>query len=287
MGFLYIILSVCCSLSIAQLLKIGEKREYNVLNILITNYAVAFIISFVSADERTTGKLQTAISDPWLLFLVAVLGLVFIGNMIIYSRSIHKVGMGISIAAMRTSLVFPIALSIFVYGEYLESFKYAGIILAFIGLYLMLPAVKWKKIRSYVILLLPMGIFLFTGIADSGLKIFEQAYSDTVSEDLFLSGIFLVSFLLGLIYRISKKEGGIMPAEIYLGIMVGIVNLYSSIFLLYALKELPGALVFPLVNVSLVVAGTIIGIWVWKDRVSKRQLAGLLLSIITIIILIQ
>ncbi|MFN1833856.1 hypothetical protein AB2B38_001235 [Balneola sp. MJW-20] len=287
MGYLFIAASVFCSLCIAQLLKIGEQKKHNVLNILVINYGVAFLVSFFTSIEFKDGF--SALGDIEVIIFVSVilLGIMFIGNMVLYSRSIDRVGMGISIAAMRTSLVFPIALSIFLYAEFLSNYKYLGIALAFIALYMMLPEVNWKKLRDHKSLLLPLGIFLITGLTDSGLKIFEAEFSQILSEDLFLSGIFLVSFITGILFSLRKGKMEFTTAEIMLGSMVGIVNLYSSIFLLYALKELPGSLVFPLTNIALVVIGTLIGIAVWKDKINKRQLVGLTLSIVSIIILIK
>mgnify|MGYP003111410445 FL=1 len=280
MGLLFIALSISCSLSIAQILKL------DVLKILVCNYLAGFLISLFNSKEFSVFPEVSPNPEIWLIILAGVLGITFIANMVVYSRSIDRVGMGVSIAAMRMSLIFPIGISLFVFGEAIGGFKYFGIILALASLLLMVPRIKTKSISGFSDAWLPVLIFLMTGAADTGLKVYERLFSTQVSEDLFVSGIFFFSFLIGLGILIKRKELHFSFTEIGYGIATGIVNLYSSIFLLYALKLMPGSVVFPLVNVSLVVLGTLIGVWFWKDKPSIKQWSGLAVAIISIILLV-
>ncbi|MEX0844074.1 MAG: hypothetical protein WD022_02290 [Balneolaceae bacterium] len=286
MGLIYIALSVICSLAIAQILKLAENRELNILKILVCNYLAGFLISFFNSREFSVFPNSTPEINIWLILLALILGFVFIGNMVAYSKSIHRVGMGVSITAMRMSLVFPIAASLFVFGETLASIRYLGIILALASLVLMVPRIKTRSISGLSDAWLPILIFLMTGIADTGLKVYERLFEQEISEDLFISGIFFVSFIIGMGILIKRKQIHFSFTEIGYGIATGIVNLYSSIFLLYALKLIPGSVVFPLVNVSLVVLGTLIGIWFWKDKPSVKQWSGLAIAIISIVLLL-
>lgn len=286
MGLFYITLSVFCSLSIAQILKLAENKKMRVLHILVCNYLAGFIISlFSSAEFSLFPEVSTDVSI-WLWGLSALLGVIFIANMVVYSRSIDRVGMGVSIAAMRMSLIFPIAVSLFVFGETIGIIKYGGIILALASLLLMVPRIRTKSISGISDAWLPILIFLMTGFADTGLKIYEQLFASQISEDLFVSGIFFISFLVGGSILIKRGEIHFSYKEIGYGIATGIVNLYSSIFLIYALKLMPGSIVFPIVNVTLVVLGTFIGIFIWNDRPSVKQWAGLGIAIISIFLLL-
>lgn len=286
MGLFYITLSVFCSLSIAQILKLAENKKMRVLHILVCNYLAGFLISlFNSAEFSLFPRVSTDVSI-WLLGLSALLGVIFIANMVVYSRSIDRVGMGVSIAAMRMSLIFPIAVSLFVFGETIGIIKYGGIILALGSLLLMVPRIRTKSISGISDAWLPILIFLMTGFADTGLKIYEQLFASKISEDLFVSGIFFISFLVGGSILIKSGEMNFSYKEIGYGIATGIVNLYSSIFLIYALKLMPGSIVFPILNVALVVLGTFIGIFIWKDRPSIKQWSGLGIAIISIFLLL-
>lgn len=286
MGFIYIALSIFCSLSIAQLLKLAESKELGVMKILVVNYFSAFLISLASSTEKFDLIPSVQSFDGWLIFLLLILGTVFIANLIAYSRSIHRVGMGVSIAAMRMSLIFPIGVSLFVFGESIGWIKYAGILIALFALLLMVPQIKDSGISKISDAWLPVLIFLMTGMADTGMKIYERLYVDQLSEGLFLSGVFLISFLIGVIVLIKKKQIHISFIELLYGIAIGVVNLYASVFLIYALKLMPGSIVFPLVNVTLVVLGALIGVFIWKDHPSRKQWIGLAGAILSIILLL-
>lgn len=286
MGLIYIALSLFCSLSIAQILKLAENNKMRVLHILVCNYLAGSILSFFTSPEFSLFPEVSAGLSLWLLGLTVLLGVLFIANMVVYSRSIDRVGMGVSIAAMRMSLIFPIAVSLFVFGEAIRGITYAGIILALGSLLLMVPGIRTKSITGISDVWLPILIFLMTGFADTGLKIYEQLFSDQISEALFVSGIFFISFLVGGSILIKRREVHFSFKEIGYGVAAGVVNLYSSIFLIYALKLIPGSIVFPIVNVTLVVLGTFIGILIWKDRPSIKQWSGLGIAIISIFLLI-
>lgn len=283
MGFVFLTISAVFSLSVAQVLKIIETKPLKVINVLVINYLVAFLISLFSTDWN--GILDQPGSIPVLIHS-AILGFLFIANFLIYSKSIDKNGMGISIAAMRMSLVFPILLSLFIYNEAITTGLIVGILLTFVSLFLLIPPVNKEKKVPLKYAVLPILLFVISGITDSGLKIFEREFSVFFDESQFLSGLFFFAFLTGALLLILRKELFFSLKEVMYGIILGVVNLYSSYFILMALKEIPGSIVFPLVNLSIVFVGTFIGVIFWKDRPDKRQWLGLALASISIFLLV-
>ncbi|MBO6524338.1 MAG: DMT family transporter [Balneolaceae bacterium] len=283
MGILYISLSVGCSLTIAHFLKVAEQSKSRVLNVLCINYLVAACISFFITDDPLVNVPEL---PPQVLILAIFLGVVFIANLFLYSASLNKIGMGISIAAMRMSLVIPIAVSIFIYGESIAGIKYFGIVLVFISLYLLLPKLKVNQSKVSVDFIFPILLFVMTGIADTSLKVFESEFAGILSEYTFLGMIFFSSFVLGMMVLAYKKELSFSRKEILNGIIIGVANLYSSFFLILALHEIFGSLVFSITNVANVILGALIGFVVWKDKLSTKQKAGLILALTSILILI-
>ncbi|MFY0683503.1 MAG: DMT family transporter [Balneola sp.] len=283
MGFLFLGLSAIFSLSVAQVLKFIEIRSLKVLNILVINYLVAFLISIFSTEwagvSVNSGVIPIVIHS-------AILGFLFIANFMVYSKSIHKNGMGISIAAMRMSLVFPILLSLFVYGESITTGLIIGILLTFVALALLLPPIKKDRSVQLKYAILPVLLFVISGITDSGLKVFEQEFSILLDESQFLASLFFFAFLTGSVILFVRKQLSFIVKEVVYGIILGVVNLYSSYFILKALKEIPGSIAFPLANLSIVFVGTFIGVIFWKDRPDKRQWIGLALASISIFLLV-
>ncbi|GAB5408888.1 MAG: hypothetical protein BalsKO_12530 [Balneolaceae bacterium] len=125
-----------------------------------------------------------------------------------------------------------------------------------------------------------------TGIADTSLKVFEREFSSNLTEHGFLGIIFCSSFVIGSIYLLIKKEFSFSRKETIYGIIIGVANLYSSFFLLLALQEMEGALVFSVTNLSNVVIGALIGFLFWKDELTLMQKIGILIAAISIILLL-
>lgn len=282
-GLVYIGLSVFCSVAIAHLLKKVRQSEPRLLNVLVVNYITAAVISIILLDHPVSAL--TSAGD-WVILISFGLGAIFITNFALYSISLHRIGMGISIAAMRLSLIIPIGLSLFIYGERITSAQYLGIGLVFVAFYLMLPKRSTGSIRNSGDILYPILLLLMSGIADASLKVYETEFSSALHGYGFLGLIFLSAFLLGMVALIWKRQFSFTFSEILYGIFIGIANLYSSFFLISALKELPGSVVFPVVNISIVLIGSVIGYLYWKDKISPKQLTGLILALISILLLI-
>ena len=282
MPFLYIALSVACSLTIAHLLKKVRHRKMRVMQVLTVNYLVAVVISL---STNTNFEIESG-SLGFIPLAAALVGVIFIANLFVYSSSIHQAGLGISISAMRLSLVIPIGISLIWYKETLGLNNYLGIGAVFIAFYLLLPKTDRNSTPKKGQWLYPIILFLFTGIADGTLKVYDQEFSAILSEEIFLSMIFASSLIIGSLYLIVKKEFNFSGKEIFYGVMVGIANLYSSFFLLLALRNLSGALVFSLVNISNVLIGTLIGITIWNDQLSNQQKTGIALAAVSILLLV-
>lgn len=283
MGLTYLALSVFFSLSVAQVLKLLEIGKVRVLNTLVINYLVAAIISTISTDWDS---LDTSVSLLPIWFHAGFLGILFIANFIIYSKSIDNNGMGVSIAAMRMSLVFPIVLSLTVYNEPVSLGLIIGIILSFVALFLLIPKLKSAVRRNPKITMLPILLFIISGVSDAGLKVFEQEFSTFMTEAQFLSALFLFAFITGLSILGARNALNFKKKELLYGLLLGIVNLYSSFFILLALKDIPGSVVFPLSNLSIVFLGSFIGIVIWKDKFTTRQWVGLVIASISIFLLV-
>lgn len=283
----FITLSIVSSLVLAQCLKIAENKSRNVLRVLVWNYLTAALLGFASWKITSPNAALPEI-PVWLWLLASLLAIIFIGNLFVFSRSIHRVGMGISFAAMRMSLIIPIGISLLMFNEHLSSVQWAGMACTFAALLLLLPRgnAQPEKMGSLKHAWLPVLIFMMTGIADTGMKVFAELFSESISESLFLTGIFFLAFLAGMLRLSLKGEIKLLPPEINLGLVTGVANFGATVFLILALQRIPGSIVFPVVNVSLVVLGCITGVLFWKDALSRRQWAGIALAIFALLLLV-
>ncbi|MDZ7660245.1 EamA family transporter [Fodinibius sp.] len=284
MAYVFLVLSSVCSLTIAHLLKVTETKNLRTLNTLTVNYIVAAVFAlFVGFDGSMTSSFVSQ-STILILFCIIV-GAFFIGNFVAYSKSVHTNGVGITIAAMRLSLLIPVVISIYWYAEYLNGLKIAGILGVFGAMLLLIPKKNNIKIGSVSASWLLILIFVLSGFADASLKIYEEEFSTNLNELTFMGLVFLGAFIIGLIIALIRKGPLITKKEALLGAAIGIPNLYSSIFLIYALGGISGSIAYPVVNILNVLGGTFLGLIIWNDSVSTKQWVGIATAVIAIILL--
>jgi drug/metabolite transporter (DMT)-like permease len=255
------------------------------LNTLTVNYIVAAVFALLVGYESDQGAVFVGHSTILLSFCILV-GAFFIGNFVAYSKSVHTNGVGITIAAMRLSLLIPVIISVYWYAEYLSGLKVAGIVGVFGAMLLLIPKKNNIKVGSISASWLLILIFVLSGFADASLKIYEEEFSTNLNELTFMGLVFLGAFIIGLIVALFRKGPLITKKEALLGAAIGIPNLYSSIFLIYALGGISGSIAYPVVNILNVLGGTFLGLIIWNDRVSTKQWIGIATAVLAIIFLI-
>lgn len=285
-GWLFIIGCSVCSVLIAHLFKLTEKKGLNTISVLAVNYGAAALASFLISAANGALSESAANFPREMIVLAFVLGLFFIINFFAYSKSVHHNGLGISVAAMRISLLIPVLLSALWYNESLSGIQWAGIVLVFFTLFLLLPAEQNKNVMAAKWGTLPLIIFILTGFGDSALKIFEEESSQLLHASFFMGTVFLTSFVAGIVYSVSNGRHTIKRTEFVMGLKIGLPNLLTPLFLIGALQQINGAVVYSSVSILTVLGGTLLGILVWSDRLTVRQGTGLLLSLIAILFLI-
>ncbi|MEX1062969.1 MAG: hypothetical protein WEC12_05145, partial [Balneolaceae bacterium] len=202
-------------------------------------------------------------------------------------KSVDRNGVGISVAAMRISFIIPVLLSTLWYHEYLPVRQWAGVLFAFFTLILLVPDKKNLLKRyghtSWLLILL----FLFTGVGDSSLKIFEADFSGIVAKEQFLGFVFLTALLVGLMTTCTRHPVSEFSwQEVLLGITIGVPNFYSAFFLIEALTFLTGGVVYTAVNLFSVIGATILGIWYWGDSLNRNQWLGLAFTVLSVFLLV-
>lgn len=277
-GLTFALLSVLSSVLIAHGLRWGEEHKFSQLSVLASNYISASIFSLFMADRSDALLLP----DFPVILLAVVVGVFFLANFWIYSRSLKINGISPTVTMMRMSLIIPVLGGILIYNEALSLFLGAGIVLVFISMYLLTKQGKEESLISEVSApVLLILLFLISGTTDFSLKIFEASFLTNVSEYMFMGCVFASSCITAWILVMVRKEAVSMKA-LLLGLLIGIPNLYSSIFLIKALTHLPSATTYTFINIGIILCSALLGLFYWKDKLSQRQRWGLVTAVASI-----
>jgi drug/metabolite transporter (DMT)-like permease len=280
---IFIVLSVLLNASIFVVFKGFEKYKVDTFQAIVINYYFAFIVAYFSSDIHF--NIHTTPKEDW--FLGAVfLGFLFISMFYVMGLTAQKLGMSVVAVAGKMSVVIPIIFGLVIYNESLGVFKLLGIILALIAVYFASHKESKLEIDKSVIYL-PFILFLGSGVLDTTLKYIQNTYVSLEETSVYLSVIFLIAGLLGsllLFYFIMIKRSKLSIINVIGGLALGFVNYFAMFFLLRALqtKGLDSSTVFTINNVAIVLFSTILGIAFYKEKLSKMNIIGIVLAIISI-----
>jgi len=275
-----LILTIICSTSIALILKHNDSKKGNPVVLLMGNYFVAtlFGIFFMLNGREIFFSSQV-------LVLGAFMGGIFFLSFFLFAKGVKIAGAALSTVSSRLSVIIPIILSIIFFNELPGMLQITGFIFAIatiIFFYLSLKTIPNKQLflREYFILFtLLAGI----GIGDFGMKLFNQL-REPAEQPFFLFIIFLFAFIYTFIYTILKKEK-IESATLKRGAVLGIPNIFSSYFLLEALNQIPAIIVYPVVNIGIILATTLGALFFWKEKLNKFGKIALFTGVCAILFL--
>ncbi|EDM43280.1 hypothetical protein SCB49_00957 [unidentified eubacterium SCB49] len=284
---IYLLLSILASTLIFVIFKLFEKYNVNIIQAIITNYAVACICGLIAFNGTT--KLNEISSFNWFYHTIA-LGALFITIFYLMAKTTQRVGISVVSIATKMSVVIPIIFGILYYKESLGIFKGTGILLALVAVYLASIKSKINLSIKPVNLVLPFLVFLGSGVIDTSLKFLEEKFVAHEDIPLFSATIFAAAFTIGCILLLVQKLQGHFTfsfKNIIAGIALGIPNYFSIFFLVKALRSdlLDSSGIFTVNNVGIVLISTIIAVTIFKERLLTKNWIGVALALISIILI--
>ena len=281
---LNIFLSIISATSIFVIFKYLPIFKVNVFGVVILNYLVAFLLGFTAP-----GDFPNILSlDFGFLVLLLTLGSLFIIAFNTIALSSEKSGISITTVASKMSVIIPIIFSIIYYSEVTNYIKVLGILISLLAVFFTVYSKKSKEINLKYIYF-PIILFFLTGTIDLLLKFTQEKY---VSEELapqFTSMLFAVSLFLGLLVGLPQKKvrQSFKDYKIYVfGILLGLVNFGAIYFIIKALSgTLDGSIVFGINNISIVALSVLLGFFLFKEKLTKINWLGIILSLLAILLL--
>tara|TARA_B100002052_G_scaffold63093_1_gene56312 strand:+ start:33742 stop:34557 length:816 start_codon:yes stop_codon:yes gene_type:complete len=263
-----------------------EKYKVNNLQALIVNYLTAATFSYFFLESSFT--IDYIISSNW-IFHAIIIGTLFIIVFNLYSLGIQKVGISVTTVANKMSLIIPVCVALLVYpDESLSKYKGIAFVLAIIGIYL--SSTKSGKLnfnKKYLWLI--FLVFFGQGVSDAFFNDFAQSFSITLEKEsfMFFMTLFFMASISGLIIYLTssfKTKKKLEIKSVYWGIFFGIPNFFSLVFFLRALKDpnISSSEVFPLVSMGVIIISSLIGLFIFNEKITKNNWIGILISICAI-----
>lgn len=302
---IYLILSIISSVAIAVIFKMNGTKKTNKYAMIATNYLAAVVVSLIISISKgnlfllfskntfrvfysevftVLGKQQIFSpegSAVWALIVGSTLGASYCLSFLKYQKAIVENGMGIAAMFLRISVIIPMIISIIIWKDYPTLVQSIGLLLCFVSIIIF--NVDFKNINkskvNYDLLLL-----LFWGGLSSFVAKLYQNYALVEFKEILTLFIFLTAFITSIIYLL-KNNKKISKNDIIVGISIGIPNLLTVTFLVLALNYLNTSVVYMLSSVASIIIVMIIGVFFFKEKLHKKDIIGLIITIIAVTLL--
>ena len=256
----YLILAIVASAMISIVMRLSTEKATNNMGLLAVSYLVSTGLAALYTDPAgfTQPGLGMAIA------MAVVNGSLYVSGFLLMQYNIPKSGVVLTATFMRLGLTVCIVLSVVLFGEIPTALQVAGICLAMGAL--VLGSGKSGDSKFQPGLLICMAVI---GVIDTWIKVFGT-WGNVALSDQFLLFTFMAAAVLCLGLMVYRKQriGG---WELLFGAAIAIPNYYNSRFLLMALRELPGIIVYPTFGVGTLVTITVFGVLLFKERLTRRQ----------------
>ncbi len=283
---IYLVLSVVFSTMLFVIFNYFKRYKIHVLKAIVVNYVVAFSLGFGTTEGAVA--FSSLPEQPW-FYGAMVLGLLFVSIFSVMAMTTQRNGVSVASVSGKMSVVIPVLFGVFLYGESLSSVKILGICIALVAVYL--ASVKEEKLPSLpkATLLFPFLLFLGSGAIDTTLKYVETTSVKPEEVTLFSGSLFGFAALFGILLLGVNQLKNNHPfgfKNIVAGIVLGVPNYYSIVFLIKALQieGVESATLFTANNVGIVVLSTLVGVLLFKEKFSVKNTIGVVLAIVGIIL---
>jgi len=281
---LFVLISVICSVTVSVIIKLARRYSINVTQMIAWNYPVAVLLNYLFYKPQV--DFQVINNENWKIYIL--LGLLLPSIFLAIAASIRYTGIVRTEIAQRISILIPLAAAFLIFNENPNTQSIIGIL---IGIAAVICSFNWKanskKEAGYKYWLYPLIIFFGMGLIDVLFKQVAQMETNYTTSIFF---IFLIALSISFFYIfgrvISKKEKLSIGSAIW-GISLGLFNFGNILFYMKAHKAIPDnpSVVFTAMNIGVIALGALIGILVFKEKLSTLNKIAIFLAALSIIII--
>lgn len=278
---LFLILSIICSVTVGVIFKVARKYTISHTQIVAWNYVFAGTLCYLSFSPDLNTVESTA---PWWLYIT--IGVLLPSIFLFLAASIKHMGIVKTDAAQRLSLFIPILAAWLLFKEEFNMLKISAFVLAIPALLLILTknTENTKNKWGY-----PAVVLIGFGIIDILFKQIATYTSLPYTTSLFvILGIAMCIMFTVVAYEVIFKKVTLNIHNILFGGLVGIFNFGNILFYLKAHQEFSKnpSTVFAGMNMGVIIIGSLVGVLIFKEKLSKMNFIGLFLALIAIVLIV-
>jgi drug/metabolite transporter (DMT)-like permease len=298
---IYLALSVLFSVLLLVNFRLFPKYDVDTTQAISLNYIVCFITGLILMPKGQSFVLDLTQNWTWYCFL---LGIGFIITFLLSGLATQRMGMTATSLANNVSLVLPVMASLFLFNTDMQFdvVNYLGLACAFVALVLVsikketvatVAAVDASTLKSVGVSggLLVIGVFLMYGITNTAINFLNLNYIPNPDLTIPVTLVMVLGAMIAgsclFVYTSWKEQKLPNKQTLIASVTLGVPNFLSFFLLILALTAFgnSGAFVYPIYNIGVILASSLIGILFFKEKLSLLNYTGLGIAFLAIVLI--
>jgi len=279
-----LILCILTNTVIGFIFKMFPKYGVNTLQAIVVNYLVCVTMAGLVLGEFPI--VENVHQTEWFPFAL-FLGFIFIIGFNITALAFQKLGVTLITIMQKMSLLLTVPISIWMYNEEINAWKIFGLLVGLVAIYLTNQPNKEdldkaKNLPKWMIIL-PVIVWLISVCIETVLQYVEIKILGGMGGLNFVATLFATAGMIGLVIVIVGFISGRLVfsyKNIVAGIALGVPNFFSIYLIIVAISEgWEGSKFFPYNNISILALTAVIAYFLFQEKLSKVNMAGVALAI--------
>ncbi len=268
---------VLLNFGFGQLFKWSQRQGHRAPIVVTANYlvlATALCAYFIARGS------WPSLHAP--AILGAATGLSFIVSMFTMTHALARIDAASTLTSFRLSIIVPIAVGTWIWGEVITPLQASGIALALFSLYLLTRRRSGSNTigKSPLVLL----IFALQGLSLCCLHWVHHAGLDAQRQYVLMFTA-LTAGVLGALFIIWRR----LPIEreaLWAGAAIGLFNLVALSVTLTALAKIQGTIFFPLSGCGVVILDNACAHFIWREKLGRTGFVGAALGAVAMLLIV-
>ena len=263
-----LLLAIVSSALVSIVMRTSEKYVKGNHGMLAVNYVLCTLLAVIYSG---VGNLLPDIDGiGFTLGLGIGTGALYLTGLLLVQLNIRKNGVVFTAIFQKLGLIVQVLLCIVIFKENPQIAQIIGIVICLLAVVL----INLEKGQTAVNF--KLGLFLLllnSGLCDGMSKIHEELGNQLLSEHFLLYTFGAALIFCGILMGVEKERFG--WRDVGFGVLLGVPNYFSAKFLLKALNDIAAVVVFPTFSVATVVLISLAGLFIFKEKLGKKQWLGL------------
>ena len=268
-----------CNSAGSTAVRVIQSRSGDVYRSMLANYVVALLLA--------VGYCLWAgpFGETWARAVVMGVptGVLYVTGLAFVMRNMGQRGLAMTSALLGMGLLMPSVLALAL-GESLAPVQGVGMAVSAAAIPLLSTStVSGVSIRETPRWGTALLMFVISGCAASS-NLLASKYCDKGSYPLYLVSLFATATIgSAVVRRLWGRQG--RPGDVRRGAVCGVFNALLTLVVLFAVKDVGGAALFPGASVTALTLTTIVGVWWWRERLQRWGWIGLALAAAAVVLL--